>query len=69
MKSSINTSADRQYDGREREDEIVAEYSALPAIKRIERWYEMTSGISMGRAMALLGDALRDWAREQQAKP
>lgn len=68
MKYSIDTSAERQYDGRDREDEIVRDYSALPPIKRIERWYEMTSGISMGRSMALLGASLRDWAIEEQAK-
>ncbi len=43
-----------------------AEYEALPAIKRIETWHETACSWPMGTAFRLLGDALRDWAKEQQ---
>lgn len=44
-----------------------AAYLALPAIKRIELWYETTCDcVPVGEALRQLGGALSEWAKEQQ---
>lgn len=43
-----------------------AAWEALPPLSRIETWYDTTRGWSIGFAFEALGEALRDWAKEQQ---
>lgn len=61
----IMTDEDRYAEAERR----LAVYNALPPIKRLERWYEFNCGRAIGFAMSALGEALRDWALEQQAQP
>ncbi len=61
----------KAWEAREAEREAVrlkkqAEYEALPAIKRLETWQETARSWPLGTSFRLLGEALRDWAKEQQ---
>lgn len=49
-------------------EQRMKEIDALSPIKRIEEWYARTHDLPIGSAFAILGNALREWAIEQQKK-